>query len=48
MRKEMAELAQKAAEINKYRPETCCVIGEYNEDIVLTFLESFFFYFQFH
>lgn len=27
MKKEMAFLAQKAVEINKYRPETCCVIG---------------------
>lgn len=29
MKKEMAELAHKAMEINKYRPETCCVIGNY-------------------
>lgn len=27
MKKEMASLAHKAVEINKYRPETCCVIG---------------------
>lgn len=26
---EMAHLAHKAVEINKYRPETCCVIGNY-------------------
>lgn len=26
---EMANLAHKAVEINKYRPETCCVIGNY-------------------
>lgn len=30
MKKEMASLAQRAVEINKYRPETCCVIGEYS------------------
>lgn len=29
MKKEMSELAHKAMEINKYRPETCCVIGNY-------------------
>lgn len=29
MKKEMASLAHRAVEINKYRPETCCVIGEY-------------------
>lgn len=29
MKKEMAELAHKAMKINKYRPETCCVIGNY-------------------
>lgn len=29
MKKEMASLAHKAVEINKYRPETCCVIGNY-------------------
>lgn len=27
LKKEMAHLAHKAVEINKYRPETCCVIG---------------------
>lgn len=26
---EMANLAHKAVEINKYRPETCCIIGNY-------------------
>lgn len=29
MKKELSELAQRAMEINKYRPETCCVIGNY-------------------
>ena len=29
MRTEMAHLAHKAVEINKFRPETCCVIGNY-------------------
>lgn len=29
MKTEMAQLAHKAVSINKYRPETCCVIGEY-------------------
>lgn len=29
MKKEMAELAHRAVEIDKYRPETCCVIGDY-------------------
>lgn len=29
MKKEMASLAHKAVEINKYRPETCCVVGNY-------------------
>lgn len=28
LKTEMAELAHKAVGINKYRPETCCVIGE--------------------
>lgn len=28
MKKEMAELAHRAVEIDKYRPETCCVIGK--------------------
>jgi anaphase-promoting complex subunit 8 len=28
MKKEMAFLAHKAVEINKYRPETCCVVGK--------------------
>jgi len=27
MKTEMAQLAHKAVSINKYRPETCCVIG---------------------
>ncbi|KAH8305402.1 hypothetical protein KR018_002631, partial [Drosophila ironensis] len=29
MKTEMAQLAHKAVSINKYRPETCCVIGNY-------------------
>ncbi|XP_037958698.1 cell division cycle protein 23 homolog [Teleopsis dalmanni] len=29
LKTEMAQLAHKAVEINKYRPETCCVIGNY-------------------
>lgn len=29
LKKEMAFLAHKAVEINKYRPETCCVIGKH-------------------
>lgn len=29
MRVEMAQLAHKVVEINKYRPESCCVIGNY-------------------
>lgn len=29
MRVEMAQLAHKVIAINKYRPETCCVIGNY-------------------
>ena len=29
LKTEMAALAHKAVEINKYRPETCCVIGGY-------------------
>lgn len=29
LKKEMAFLAHKAVEIDKYRPETCCVIGNY-------------------
>lgn len=29
MKKEMSALAHKTVEINKYRPETCCVIGNY-------------------
>lgn len=29
MKKEMAFLAHKATDIDKYRPETCCVIGNY-------------------
>uniref|UniRef100_A0A1B0FIR9 Cyclosome subunit 8 n=1 Tax=Glossina morsitans morsitans TaxID=37546 RepID=A0A1B0FIR9_GLOMM len=29
LKTEMAELAHKAVGINKYRPETCCVIGNY-------------------
>lgn len=29
LRTEMAHLAHKAVEIDKYRPETCCVIGNY-------------------
>ncbi|XP_055711923.1 cell division cycle protein 23 homolog [Phlebotomus papatasi] len=29
LKTEMAHLAHKAVEINKYRPETCCVIGNY-------------------
>ncbi|XP_055386594.1 cell division cycle protein 23 homolog [Condylostylus longicornis] len=29
LKTEMASLAHKAVEINKYRPETCCVIGNY-------------------
>lgn len=28
---EMAELAHRAIEIDKYRPETCCVIGKYKK-----------------
>lgn len=35
MKKEMASLAHKAVEINKYRPETCCVIGKIEHDEVL-------------
>lgn len=37
MKKEMAELAHKAVEINKYRPETCCVIGNYLSNSVESF-----------
>lgn len=27
LKTEMAQLAHKAVNINKYRPETCCIIG---------------------
>lgn len=29
MRVDLAYLAQEASEINKYRVETCCIIGKY-------------------
>lgn len=28
MKKELAFLAHRAVEINRYRPETCCVVGK--------------------
>lgn len=31
MKSNLADLAQKAVTIDKYRVETCCVIGETNE-----------------
>lgn len=47
MKKEMAALAHKAAEINKYRPETCCVIGEcsYRQCEWRFFRNSYLFFF---
>lgn len=32
LKTEMAQLAHKAVGINKYRPETCCVIGDYSNN----------------
>lgn len=29
LKRDLSVLAQKASDINKYRPETCCIIGNY-------------------